>query len=90
MPFRIRVYDVPTTNEGKHAIGDFEIKRKTRSTLYRIALWDVSGRYGPETVKQKVWSEAENGEQDRGEVCDTTHAKPILRKNPPVLQSIAT
>ena len=72
VPFRIRAYDVPTTNEGKHAVGDFKIKRKTRSTLYRIALWDVSGRYGPETVKQKVWSEAENGEQDRGEVCDAT------------------
>ena len=28
--------------------------------------------------------------ESKTEVCDTTHAKPVLRKKPPVLQSIAT
>ena len=37
------------------------------------------------TVKQKIWSEAENRERDCGETL--YHAKPILRKKPTVLQS---
>jgi len=47
-------------------------ERPGRHSIELHYLWDVSGRYGPETVKQKVWSEAENGEQDRGEVSDAT------------------